>query len=196
MLRCMELGISSLHWYCLHTNSNFVIFRCHHNLYCSESAVNVMQHKGSRTGASICRKCRHCLLLLLALRLRCTPPPSLQVLSHEDMNLGRHYMWMSGQLNTLVALPLRKGPRYPVDRRCVTRRAGLNAVVKKSFSWSAAWKAQRYSAGLRAGWLGVRVPTGDGYFSLHYRVQIGSGVRPASYPMDTRGSFPGDKVLG
>jgi hypothetical protein len=27
-------------------------------------------------------------------------------------------------------------------------------------------------------------------FSLHYRVQNGSGAQPASYPMGTRGSFP------
>jgi hypothetical protein len=42
----------------------------------------------------------------------------------------------------------------------------------------------------------VRVSTGAGNFSLHYRVQTGSGAHPASYPMDTRGSFPGVKRLG
>jgi len=31
-------------------------------------------------------------------------------------------------------------------------------------------------------------------FSLHHRVQTGSGVYPASYPMGIRGSFPGDKA--
>jgi hypothetical protein len=40
----------------------------------------------------------------------------------------------------------------------------------------------------------VRFPAGDGDFSLHHRVQNGSGAHPASYPMCTRGSFPGDKV--
>jgi hypothetical protein len=42
------------------------------------------------------------------------------------------------------------------------------------------------------GWM-IRVPTGAGNFSLHHRVQTGSGAYPASYPMDTRGSFPGGR---
>jgi hypothetical protein len=43
---------------------------------------------------------------------------------------------------------------------------------------------------------GVRFPAGAGNFSLHHRVQNGSGVHTASYPMDTRGSFPGGKAAG
>jgi hypothetical protein len=39
----------------------------------------------------------------------------------------------------------------------------------------------------------VRFPAGAGTFSLHRRVQNGSGAHPASYPMGTRGSFPGVK---
>jgi hypothetical protein len=42
----------------------------------------------------------------------------------------------------------------------------------------------------------VRFPAGAGNFSLHHRVQNGSGVHPASYPMDTRGSFPEGKAVG
>jgi hypothetical protein len=42
----------------------------------------------------------------------------------------------------------------------------------------------------------VRVPAGTGNFSLHHRVQNGSGAHPASYPMGTRVSFPGDKATG
>jgi hypothetical protein len=42
----------------------------------------------------------------------------------------------------------------------------------------------------------VRFPTGVGKFSLHHRVQSGSGAHPASYPMGTMGSFPGGKVAG
>jgi hypothetical protein len=53
-----------------------------------------------------------------------------------------------------------------------------------------------HSAGLRALWSGVRVPVGAGNFSLHHRVQTGCGAHPASYPMDTRGSFPGGKAAG
>jgi hypothetical protein len=42
----------------------------------------------------------------------------------------------------------------------------------------------------------VRFPAGAGNFSLHHRVQNGSGDHPAFYPMVTRGSFPGDKASG
>jgi hypothetical protein len=33
-------------------------------------------------------------------------------------------------------------------------------------------------------------------FSLLHVIQTGSGAHPASYPMDTGGSFPGDKEAG
>jgi hypothetical protein len=36
----------------------------------------------------------------------------------------------------------------------------------------------------------VRFPAGAMNFSLHHRVQNGSGAHPASSPMGTRGSFP------
>jgi hypothetical protein len=42
----------------------------------------------------------------------------------------------------------------------------------------------------------VRFPAGAGNFSLHHRVQNGSGAHPASYPIGTRGSFPGGKAAG
>jgi hypothetical protein len=46
--------------------------------------------------------------------------------------------------------------------------------------------------------LGSRVlfPAGAGNFSLHHRVQNGSGAHPASYPMGTSGSFSGGKATG
>jgi hypothetical protein len=52
------------------------------------------------------------------------------------------------------------------------------------------------SAGLRAGDrdFRVRFPAGAGNFSLHHRVQNGSGAHPASYPMGTRGSLLGGKA--
>jgi hypothetical protein len=42
----------------------------------------------------------------------------------------------------------------------------------------------------------VRFPAKAGNFSLHHRVQTGSGAHPASYPMGSRGSFPGVKRPG
>jgi hypothetical protein len=42
----------------------------------------------------------------------------------------------------------------------------------------------------------VRFPTGAGNFSLHHRVQNGSGAQPASFQMGIRGSFPGGKAAG
>jgi hypothetical protein len=42
----------------------------------------------------------------------------------------------------------------------------------------------------------VRFPAGAGNFSLHHRVQNSSGAHPASYPMGSMGSFPGDKAAG
>jgi hypothetical protein len=37
---------------------------------------------------------------------------------------------------------------------------------------------------------------GAGNFSLNHRVKNVSGAHPASYPMGTRGSFPGGKAAG
>jgi hypothetical protein len=42
----------------------------------------------------------------------------------------------------------------------------------------------------------VRFPAEAGNFSLHHRVQDGSGAHPASHPMGKRGSFPGGKAAG
>jgi hypothetical protein len=39
-----------------------------------------------------------------------------------------------------------------------------------------------------------RFPAGAGNFSLHHRVQNGSGAQPAFYPMGTGVSFPGGKA--
>jgi hypothetical protein len=61
---------------------------------------------------------------------------------------------------------------------------------------SGAGIAQWYSAGLRAGWSGVRVQVGGGNFSPHLRVHTGSGNHPASYPMGTGDSSPGGKAAG
>jgi hypothetical protein len=58
------------------------------------------------------------------------------------------------------------------------------------------WQPSQYSAGLWTRWsrFRVRFLAGAGNFSLHHHIQNGSGAHPASYPKDTRGSFPGGKV--
>jgi hypothetical protein len=48
--------------------------------------------------------------------------------------------------------------------------------------------------GLADQMIGVRFSAGAGDFSLHHRVQTGSGPHPASYPTGTRGSLPGSKT--
>jgi hypothetical protein len=42
----------------------------------------------------------------------------------------------------------------------------------------------------------VRFPAGVGNFSIHHRIQNGSGAHPPSYAMGIRGSFPGVKRPG
>jgi hypothetical protein len=44
--------------------------------------------------------------------------------------------------------------------------------------------------------IGIRFPARAGSFSLRHRIQTGSGAHPASYPVGTGGSFPGDKAAG
>jgi hypothetical protein len=48
--------------------------------------------------------------------------------------------------------------------------------------------------GLDDGGSRVRFLTRDGNFSPHHRVQNGAGAHPASYPMSSRGAFPGGKA--
>jgi hypothetical protein len=60
-------------------------------------------------------------------------------------------------------------------------------------------KSRDSSVGIATGyWLydrnsRVRFLVRAGNFSLHHRVQNGTGAHPASYPMDTGGCFPGIK---
>jgi hypothetical protein len=44
--------------------------------------------------------------------------------------------------------------------------------------------------------IGVRFPPGAGKFSLHHRVQNGSGAYPASYPVSNKSSFPEGNAAG
>jgi hypothetical protein len=77
---------------------------------------------------------------------------------------------------------------------CVLKRELLFLRTLLVRKWAGI--AQRYSAGLRAGWLGFRVPEGAENFSLHHRVQTGSVVHRATYPARTRGSFPRGRAAG
>jgi hypothetical protein len=95
----------------------------------------------------------------------------------------------------------------------VGSRAVLDAVVKKNLSprretnprtaivqldsLAHRWMNRESSVGIVLGYgldnrgSRVRFPVGAGNFSLHRRVQNCSGTHPGSYPMGTRGSFPG-----
>jgi hypothetical protein len=69
----------------------------------------------------------------------------------------------------------------------MTRRRGqAPQTINVQLTHTGAGMAQWYSAGIRVVWLGVRVPVGAGNFSLHQRVQTGSGAHQASYPTGTR----------
>jgi hypothetical protein len=71
-----------------------------------------------------------------------------------------------------------------------------NYVLNSRSQYFGVGIAQWYSAGLRVGWSGVRVPAWARNFSLHHRVQTGCGAHPASYKMGSRGSFPGGEAAG
>jgi hypothetical protein len=55
---------------------------------------------------------------------------------------------------------------------------------------------QRLGYGLDDRGSRVRFPAEAMNFSLHHRVQNVSRAHPVSYPMGTRGSFPGGKAVG
>jgi len=50
---------------------------------------------------------------------------------------------------------------------------------------------------LATGWVTcIRFPVGTGTFSFHHHIHTGSEAHLASYPMGTRGTFPGGKAGG
>jgi hypothetical protein len=88
-------------------------------------------------------------------------------------------------------------PTIPVFKRAKTFHAldraatvtGLTSLPKR---WS-----RDSSVGIATGWAaGVRFRAESRDFSLLHSSQTGPGARPASYPMDTGGSFPGGKAAG
>jgi hypothetical protein len=64
------------------------------------------------------------------------------------------------------------------------------------------WNDLKYDFGIAPGCklddrtIGVRIPAKVGKFSLRHRVQTGSGTHQTSYPIGTRGSFPGGTAAG
>jgi hypothetical protein len=78
-------------------------------------------------------------------------------------------------------------------------------ILKLSYNWSVIictqitvgpGVSQWYSADLQIEWSMVHVSAGTESFSLHQRVQTGSGTHLVSYPMGTSVSFPGAKAAG
>jgi hypothetical protein len=94
------------------------------------------------------------------------------------------------------SIPHSHTPSHPVSRTPILRGPFENFVVTPYY------KSRDNSVGIAVGYgLGdrgsrIRFPAGAGNFSLHHRVHNGSGAHPASYPMGTRGSFPGAKAAG
>jgi hypothetical protein len=78
----------------------------------------------------------------------------------------------------------------------------LLAITSTSVSKTCKYRRVKYFFSIMLGYgldsQGLRVTflVGAGNFSLHHHVQNGSWDHPASYPMGTRDSFPGGKVVG
>jgi hypothetical protein len=88
----------------------------------------------------------------------------------------------------------RKKPTFQETQRVLARQDFLK--------YSVLFQSRDSSVGIALGYgldywgSKVRFPAGAGNFSLHHRVQNGSGADPASYPVGTRGSFLGGKEAG
>jgi hypothetical protein len=70
----------------------------------------------------------------------------------------------------------------------------MHSGLKRTDSKQRPWLGIVTGYGLNDRMIGVRFPTGDGNFSLHHRIQTGSGAHPPSYPVGTGGSFPQGKA--
>jgi hypothetical protein len=98
-----------------------------------------------------------------------------------------------GRLGSYV---LRCCGEYPATQKTITWKLQISRDV---LSTTVAKQNRDSSVGIALGYgldgrvSRVRFPVGAGNFSLHHRVQNGSGAHPASYPMGTRGSFLGVK---
>jgi hypothetical protein len=94
----------------------------------------------------------------------------------------------------------------PPEPRVGNRNLPVTKQERSSFRYCSAHqvltKSRDSSVGIALGYgmndRGSRVqfPAGAGNFSLHHRVQNGSGAHPASYTMGTRVSYRGGKAAG
>jgi hypothetical protein len=80
----------------------------------------------------------------------------------------------------IFPLPCYERDIWDIFRRACLRRESRDSSVGIALGYGLDGRGSR-----------VRFPAGAENFSLHHRVQNGSGTHPASYPMGTRGSFPG-----
>jgi hypothetical protein len=81
-------------------------------------------------------------------------------------------------------------------RRVVMRQNNtiLEDLAASSFTQTTTWDSAIQFASSLVHMRSILILQEAGNFSLHYRVQNGSGVHPASYPIGTRGSFSGGKA--
>jgi hypothetical protein len=82
----------------------------------------------------------------------------------------------------------------PTRTRCPLRFDVLTAMAMKSDGLRNVTWCSRHSDWLRPGRLRGRSSSPGKVKNLLHIVQIGSGVHPASYPIDTAGSFPVGKA--
>jgi hypothetical protein len=83
------------------------------------------------------------------------------------------------------------------DKRMIVDESGNKSGIndREKLSYSEKYQSRDSSVGTALGYglddrgFRVRFLAGAGNFSLHHRVQNGSGAHPASYPMGTRGCF-------
>jgi hypothetical protein len=114
----------------------------------------------------------------------CLHAPSLKLLA---VKFG-----MRNAYNILVGTPEGRRPLGRTRRRWEDNiRMDLREIKRRDSSVGIALGFGLDDRGSR-----VRFPAGAGNFSLYYRVQNGSGAHPSSYPMGTRGSYPGGKAAG
>jgi hypothetical protein len=76
----------------------------------------------------------------------------------------------------------------------VTMQKFIYETVRNAVTATTAQSVERLGYRLDDRGSRVRFPAGAGNFSLHHRVQTGSGAHPAPYPMGTGGFFAGGKA--